>query len=54
LVTVFVMVTPAVRQIALPFTVAITAVGGEPPVVDIVIATSDNMFPFYEQYNYFA
>ena len=43
--TVFVMVTAAVRAIALPFTVVITAVGGLPPVVDIVIEASDNMVP---------
>jgi hypothetical protein len=39
------MVTPAVRQIALPFKVVITAVGGVPPVVDIVIAASANIVP---------
>src|SRR6202035_2825225 len=41
----FVIVTPAVRAIALPFTVVITAVGGVPPVVDIVIEALANMVP---------
>jgi hypothetical protein len=38
---VFVIVTPAVIQIALPFKVVLTAFGGgPPPVVEIVIAAS--------------
>jgi len=42
LMTVFVMVTPAVMQIALPFKVVVTALGGgPPPVVDIVIEASE-------------
>ena len=43
--TVFVIVTAAVRAIALPLTVVITAVGGLPPVVDMVIAALDNRVP---------
>src|SRR3984893_14802875 len=43
--TVFVIVTPAVRAISLPFTVVVTAVGGVPPVVDTVIEASANMVP---------
>ena len=39
------MVTPAVKAIALPFNVVVTAVGGVPPVVDIVIEASANMVP---------
>ena len=45
LMTVFVIVTPAVRQIALPFKVVVTAVGGMPPVVDKVMAASANIVP---------
>ena len=40
------MVTPAVMQIALPFKVVVTALGGgPPPVVDIVIEALANMVP---------
>ena len=39
------MVTAAVRAIALPFSVVIGAVGGVPPVVEIVIEASANMVP---------
>jgi hypothetical protein len=43
---VFVIVTPAVRQIALPFKVVITAFGGgPPPVVENVIEAFANMVP---------
>ena len=41
--TVFVIVTAAVRAIALPLIVVTTAVGGLPPVVDIVIDALANM-----------
>ncbi len=43
--TVFVIVTAAVRAIVLPLTVVTTAVGGLPPVVDIVIDALANMVP---------
>ena len=43
--TVFVIVTAASRAIALPLRVVVTAVGGLPPVVDIVIAALDNRVP---------
>jgi hypothetical protein len=43
--TVFVIVTAAVRAIALPLIVVTTAVGGLPPVVDIVIDALANMVP---------
>ena len=39
------MVTPAVRAMARPLSVVTTAVGGLPPVVDIVIALSLNIVP---------
>ena len=46
LMTVFVIVTPAVKAIALPFKVVVTAFGGgPPPVVEIVVEASDNMVP---------
>src|ERR1700761_3773004 len=39
------MVTPAVSDRARPFTVVVTAEGGLPPVVDIVIEAFANMVP---------
>ncbi len=39
------MVTAAVSANARPFTVVVTADGGDPPVVDIVIAAFANMVP---------
>ena len=45
MITVFTMVTPAVSAMALPFRVVVTAVGGVPPVVEIVIEASAIMVP---------